>query len=87
MYDLRFSPQAEKDLEQLDSQAYGQVVARLWQLRELGPDHPGLERLSGQYRDQLRLRAGSWRIRLRDLPEENRMVIIRIPHRSRIYKR
>ena len=87
MYDIRLSGPAEKDLAKLAAPVYRQVLSHLHELREWGPAHPGLQRLSGQYRGQMRLRVGEWRIRLRHVPEKEQLVVLRLLHRSRLYRR
>ena len=87
MYDVRLSAAAEKDLRALDASIRRRIISKLVELQERGLAHPALVGLSGAYRQQYRLRVGHYRVRLRYLTELQTFVVIRVLHRSQIYKR
>ena len=86
MYEVRLSPAAEKDLRALDALSRRRIIGSLVALLERGPNHEGLVALRGRYREQYRLRVGHYRIRLRYLSELQIFVVIRVLHRSQVYK-
>ena len=83
-YSIEIKRSAAKELEDLPAKDRGRVIARIRALAE-DPRPPGAEKLSGQ--ERYRVRQGDYRI-LYELRDAILLVtVVRIGHRSDVYRR
>lgn len=82
-YELRVRPSVAKDLRGVPKADVKRLLERMEQLRE-DPRGPGCEKLSGA--DLYRVRQGAYRIVYEILDECVVVEVIRVGHRSEVYR-
>lgn len=82
---LDISPRATRDIHRLDPSVRERVLDSLAGMVAT-PSHGDLRRLEGTV-DEWRLRVGDWRARLRPNARTRTVVVIRVQHRSSVYRR
>ncbi|RLG53237.1 MAG: type II toxin-antitoxin system RelE/ParE family toxin [Thermoproteota archaeon] len=85
MYRVELSKRAFKSLERLDSEVRCRVLEKLAALRE-EPIPRGAIKLRGE-KDAYRLRIGDYRILYKVLWEERVVLVFKVEHRRRAYRR
>ena len=83
---IEFTKSAEKDFAKLNISIRQKVAERLeWLIKNF--DDVVLRELTGEFRGFYKLRAGDWRV-LYDVDWKNNcVVVVKVGHRSKIYKR
>lgn len=84
-YQIVLSPAARKALERLPPQIQNQIATKIFALAE-NPRPPGVKALQGA-KENLRLRVGKYRIIYQVEDNSLSVRIVKIGHRSEIYRR
>lgn len=82
MFSIDITQEAEKDLEELDNKTAQIVIKKLWAIKQT-PLHY-LERLQGM--TLWKLRIGDYRAIIQINTQEQKLIIIKVGHRRKIYK-
>ena len=86
MFELRFTPRAERDLDRLTESLRGRVMRRLNQLTAW-PEHGlGVRLLRGRGRREWRVRIGCYRAIFRVNEEQRVIWVTRVGHRQSVYQ-
>jgi len=85
MYQVKFTPQGEKDLTRLDKSVVQRILKRLRWLSE-NFDNLHLELLSGPWQGVYKLRVGEYRILYTINKSESFIIVHFVRHRSEVYK-
>lgn len=85
MYTLRFTPQSIKDLKKIPKNNQKRIISKL--KFYISQNYPCLfaKRLTNCKLGQYRFRIGNYRVTF-DVKENNKLYILRIGHRKKIYK-
>lgn len=83
-FELRFRPSVAKDLRGVPKADVSRLLARIETLRD-DPRAPGCEKLSGA--ELYRVRQGVYRIVYEILDDAVIVEVIRVGHRSEVYRR
>lgn len=83
-YQIAFTPAAQRDLTALDPPTRRRVAHRIEALAT-APRPPGAETLAGG-EGELRIRVGDWRVIYRVRDDELLILVIKIGHRSDVYR-
>ena len=83
-YEILFEPRAERDYGRLSADILRRVNDEIDRLT-VDPRHHGTTKLAG--RGDYRVRVGDWRIVYEVDDQRRRVVVIRIAHRSDVYRR
>ncbi|MBO1351294.1 MAG: type II toxin-antitoxin system RelE/ParE family toxin [Hormoscilla sp. GUM202] len=85
-YSIIFSSQARRSLRSLPSNIRQRINAQIMALAE-DPRPPGTRAMQGYSRGLLRLRVGDYRVIYRVDDDQIMVVIVKVGHRSKIYRR
>ena len=84
MFEIQFSNKALKELQNLPRPISKRIFEKIFLLKE-NPFKQNIKKLSGQ--PYFRLRIGDYRVIFAIWKKEFRILIIKIAHRKKIYKR
>jgi len=82
-WDVQVTPPARRDLRRLDAPVRQRVIAAL---KRLVADPPTGQLVRLRDSDELRLRVGDWRVRLRLDHDERAVYVLRVLPRGRAYR-
>jgi mRNA interferase RelE/StbE len=84
-WSVSFAKRADKDMERLDPPVRQRVSDGIERLADDEHSSSDVRKLKGS--DELRLRVGDWRVRFKRDTEKREIVVLRVLHRGRAYKR
>ncbi|KKS16134.1 MAG: plasmid stabilization system-related protein [Parcubacteria group bacterium GW2011_GWB1_41_6] len=85
-WDVSFGDEAESDLRKLNTLARKRIINKIEWLQENFDSITPLA-LGGEWRGFFKLRIGDWRVIYKIDWNKNKIIIIIIDHRTKIYKR
>lgn len=85
-WSLSFTKEAEKELKNLDSSVRLRVIEKI-QWLENNSDSVFHKELSRDLKNSYKLRVGDWRVVYTLYEKNSVIVIIKIDHRSKVYKK
>ncbi len=83
---IKFVPEAEEDIDRLSSVVRRRIIKKLDWLEKHFDSITPLP-LGGRWRGFFKLRVGHWRIIFKIEWKKNRIIVIVVDHRTKIYKR
>ena len=84
MFEVFLDKQPNKFLEKCDSQLYDRLVEKMQKLK-IEPVPQDAKRIVGRAEPVFRVRVGKYRILYRINYSENKIIIVEIDHRDRVY--
>jgi mRNA interferase RelE/StbE len=84
MFEVFLDKQPNKFLEKCDSQLYNRLIEKMKKLKD-EPVPQDAKRIVGRGEPVFRVRVGKYRILYRINYSENKIIIVEIDHRDRVY--